>query len=260
MQKSRPIALVTGVGRPAAIATGIAARLVEDGWDRAITAFSGSDQDTRWGGGSEARAAMEASLAAGGGRVVAFEADLGDPLAPARVLGEVASKLGPVTALVLCHTESIDSGILDTTVDSFDRHYAVNVRANWLLIREFATRFSGEHGIGEPGTGRIVALTSDATRNNVPYGASKGALDRVVIAAAVELADKGISANVLNPGPINTGWMTEELAAELAAMTPAGRLGTPRDTAALVSFLLSEDGGWISGQLLKSDGGFSAIY
>jgi 3-oxoacyl-[acyl-carrier protein] reductase len=255
MQQSRPIALVTGVGRPAAIATGIAARLVEDGWDLGVTAWSGSDQDTRWGGGSEARADMESSLATGGGRVVAFEADLGDPLAPARVLGEVESKFGSVTALVLCHTESIDSGILDTTVESFDRHYAVNVRANWLLIREFAMRFSGE-----PGTGRIVALTSDATRNNVPYGSSKGALDRVVIAAAVELADKGISANVLNPGPINTGWMTDELAAELAAMTPAGRLGTPRDTAALVSFLLSADGGWISGQLLKSDGGFSAIY
>jgi 3-oxoacyl-[acyl-carrier protein] reductase len=255
MQQSRPIALVTGVGRPAAIATGIAARLVEDGWDLAVTSWSGSDQDTRWGGGSEVRAAMESSLAAGGGRVVAFEADLGDPLAPARVLAEVEAKLGPVTALVLCHTESIDSGILDTTVESFDRHYAVNVRANWLLIREFANRFSGAEG-----TGRIIALTSDATRDNVPYGASKGALDRVVIAAAVELADRGISANVLNPGPINTGWMTDTLAAELAAMTPAGRLGTPRDTAALVAFLLSADGGWISGQLLKSDGGFSAAF
>jgi len=78
-----------------------------------------------------------------------------------------------------------------------------------------------------------------------------------VIAAAVELADRGIRANVINPGPVDTGWMTAEIRQMALAQTPGGRLGTPADTADLVRFLMSDAGGWITGQLLHSNGGFS---
>lgn len=105
-------------------------------------------------------------------------------------------------------------------------------------------------------TGRIVALTSDHTAHNLPYGASKGALDRIVVAAAVELAGRGIRANVINPGPIDTGWMDPQIREAGIAQTPAGRLGTPSDTADLVRFLMSDAGGWINGQVLYSNGGF----
>ena len=107
------------------------------------------------------------------------------------------------------------------------------------------------------GDGRIVAFTSDHVVDNLPYGASKGALDRIVIAAARELGHLGVTANLINPGPVDTGWMTDEVRAHLTAMQPTGRLGTPDDAARLVGFLLSPDGRWISGQLLTSDGGFS---
>jgi 3-oxoacyl-[acyl-carrier protein] reductase len=130
---------------------------------------------------------------------------------------------------------------------------AVNARATWLLVREFAERFRGPHG-----SGRIVGLTSDHTAGNLPYGASKGALDRIVLAAARELADLGVSANVVNPGPTDTGWMTPELRDALVARTPLGRIGRPDDAAALVAFLCSPAGGWVDGQLLHSDGGLSA--
>ena len=106
-------------------------------------------------------------------------------------------------------------------MESFDRHMAVNARATWLLVREFAARFRGPAG-----TGRIVALTSDHTAGNLPYGASKGALDRIVLAAAVELAELRVSANVVNPGPTDTGWLTPDLHARLAERTPLGRVGT----------------------------------
>ena len=77
--------------------------------------------------------------------------------------------------------------------------------------------------------GWIVALTSDHAVHNVPYGASKGALDRVVVAAAVELASRGIRANVINPGPIDTGWMTPEIrAAGLAQTRPDAWERPPR--------------------------------
>ena len=106
--------------------------------------------------------------------------------------------------------------------------------------------------------GAIVAFTSDHATGNLPYGASKGALDRIVISAARELGPKGISANVVNPGPIDTGWMDDETRTGLAPHQPLGRMGTPRDIAGVTAFLLSGEGRWISGQLLSADGGFSA--
>lgn len=196
--------------------------------------------------------AVSADLAGRGAATAAIEADLAEVDAAARVFDAVERRLGPVTALVMCHCESVDSGLLDTSVESFDRHFAVNARASWLLVREFGRRFTGAHG-----TGRIIALTSDHTVGNLPYGASKGALDRITQAAARELAHLGVTANVINPGPVDTGWMTDGLRDDLVAQTPLGRLGTPRDTAHLVDFLCSPRGQWINGQLLYSNGGLA---
>jgi 3-oxoacyl-[acyl-carrier protein] reductase len=248
----RPLALVTGVGRRAGIAAGIVQRLAADGWD--IAAIHSGDYDRRVNRHTISEiSGIRSELLSAGARTLFLELDLGDPDVPASAFDTVEAAIGPVTALVLCHAEGVDSGTLDTTVESFDRHVAVNARASWLLIREFALRFAGEHGAG-----RIVALTSDAIVENMPYGASKGALDRIVIGAARELADRGITSNAVNPGPIDTGWMDDGVREFVLARTPAGRGGRPSDTAALVAFLLSEDGGWINGQLLHSDGGFSA--
>ena len=100
-------------------------------------------------------------------------------------------EVAPVTALVLCHCESVNSSILTTSIESFDRHFAVNARASWLLIAEHARRFPR----GRRGAGRIIALTSDHTVDNLPDGASKGALGRIVLAAAQELTHLRITAN-----------------------------------------------------------------
>ncbi len=111
--------------------------------------------------------------------------------------------------------------------------------------------------MGEDARRRIIALTSDHTVGNLPYGASKAALDRITLAAAFELAHLGVRANVINPGPIDTGWMSDAIRTAGATQTPLGRLGTPADTADLVTFLCSTQGGWITGQLLNSNGGFA---
>ena len=79
-------------------------------------------------------------------------------------------------------------------------------------------------------------------------------------ASARELGPQKISANVVNPGPIDTGWMDEETRTGLLPYHSLGRLGTPRDIAAITAFLLADDGRWISGQLLQADGGFSARF
>jgi 3-oxoacyl-[acyl-carrier protein] reductase len=248
----RPVAVVTGVGRTIGIGAGIARQLAASGWDIAFTYWHGYDTRMAWGPEAGATAAIAQSLDQEGAQSVAIEADLATTAAAAEIFDSAEGALGDVTALVMCHCESVDSGLLDTTVESFDRHFAVNARATWLLIREFGLRFRGAAG-----TGRIIALTSDHTVGNLPYGASKGALDRITLAAAHELAHLGISANVINPGPIDTGWMTDEIRAAGRAQTPLGRLGTPRDTAHLVDFLCSPQGQWINGQLLMSNGGFA---
>ncbi|GAA1996684.1 SDR family oxidoreductase [Nocardiopsis rhodophaea] len=246
----RPLALVTGAGRSVGIATTIAVDLARDGWDVAFTYWSAYDARMPWGMEKEAPAELSRRLGEVGARACGIEADLSDPRAPSRLFDAVERELGMVTALVMGHCESVDSGLLDTTVDSFDRHVAVNARAVWLLIREFALRFTGPHG-----SGRIVGLTSDHTVGNLPYGASKGAMDRITLAAAQELAHLGVSANVINPGAIDTGWMSEQLRGDVVHQTPLGRTGRPQDCANLVTFLLSPRGGWINGQLLSSNGG-----
>lgn len=220
-----PCALVTGAARPNSLAAAIVPRLREDGWDVATSDLSGTDYDV----------------------------DLSTPRGPADLLDAVAGDRGPIGALVLSHAHDVETGVLDTTAESFDAHVAVNARASLLLIAGFARQVPDDGGA-------VVALTSDATTGNLPYGASKGALDRIVISAARELGPLGISANVLNPGPVDTGWMDDQLREGLLPHQPLGRLGEPRDVAGVVAFLLSPEGRWISGQLLHADGGFSARY
>jgi 3-oxoacyl-[acyl-carrier protein] reductase len=242
MTEQRPIVLITGVGRQISIGTEIARQLAADGWD---IAFANHSPER----GFVEEFTLE--LHELGAKTFTSDTDLADPLAPETLVQAVTDQLGPVRALVASHAQSIDSSIHDTSIESFDRHFAINTRANWLLIKAFAQQYSSA-----PGLGRIVALTSDHTTHNLPYGASKGALDRIVIAAAGELGHRGITANLINPGPIDTGWISPELGDALRSQTALGRLGTQHDAANLVSFLLSERGGWINGQLLHSDGGF----
>ena len=247
---SRPLALVTGASRRKGIGAAVALGLARGGWDVATTFWRAYDETMPWGSDPADPAWLREQLAASGVKTAAVEADLSRVETPPSLFDAVEQAIGPVTALVLSHCQSVDSDILGTTVASFDRHFAVNARASWLLVREFGRRFQGARG-----RGRIVALTSDHVIDNLPYGASKGALDRIVQAAAWEFWDLGITANVVNPGATDTGWMTAEQMAEIGGHTAGGRVSLPEDIAHFVSFLCSAEGGWINGQLLHSNGG-----
>ena len=250
IDKPRPVALITGVGRRAGLGFAVAERLAQDGFDIAVTHWATYDERMPWGADAGIDDAVSESLSRADVNYFSVAANFESADAPANLIDEVEAKLGPISVLVLCHCESVNTCLLDTTVESFDRHMAVNARACMLLMGAFARRFSAE-----PGRGRIVALTSDAVVGNVPYGASKAALDRIVVAAAHEFGHLGITVNALNPGPTQTGWMTTKMQEVVVRDTPLGRLGTAQDVANVVGFLCSPEGGWVNGQILHSNGG-----
>ena len=246
----RPIALVTGVSRKIGIGAAISLALAKSGWDVATTYWRPYDASMPWGSDDGESLAINDRIRELNVRTVSIEADLSDTASPMRIFDRAVSTLGSVTALVMAHCHSVDSSIKSTTVESFDLHFTINARATWLLIREFGRRYQSEFG-----RGRIISITSDHTAHNLPYGASKGAMDRIVLAAAQEFRDQGVTANVVNPGATDTGWMSDDQKEYVRRETPLGRIGLPEDCARLVRFLCSEEGGWINGQLMYSNGG-----
>jgi 3-oxoacyl-[acyl-carrier protein] reductase len=212
---------VTGAGHPENIGAAVARHLARDGWDVATTDVVGD---------------------------VTVLTDLGDPDAPARVLDAVGDR----AALVLCHTYFQPGGILECTPEQLDLHLAVNVRATLLLIAEFARRRAGP--------ARIVTFTSGSPlTGQIAYAASKGAIEWITMSAAVELAPLGMTVNAIDPGPTQTGWMDAAVEEHVCRNTPLGRIGSPDDAARVVAFLCSPQADWITGEVLRCDGGFGLI-
>lgn len=243
-----PNVLITGAGRRAGIAASCALTLARAGWDVGLSCWRPDDRETGPASADREPLDLLEDVRKLGVRAELAEFDLNDPAAPRLLFYDLEAKLGPFTALVAAHCRDIELPLLGTSADEFDRHFAVNARSVALLIQELVRRLPGDDG-------RVVAFTSDALADNVPYGVSKSALDRVIKAAAIELGPRGIRANCINPGPTETGWISTELRKEISRLSPLGRTSAAQDSANLVAFLLSQEGGWISGQVLYSNGG-----
>lgn len=156
----------------------------------------------------------------------------------------------PLDTLVVNHALSELGAIGELTAEQIDAHLHVNVRASLLLVQEFAAQFEGT-------AGAVVLLTSGAHRGpmarEVAYAVSKGALAVATATLADALADRGIRVNTVNPGPTNTGYLD---GVAPARRMPSGRWGEPDDAARLVAWLCSDDGRWVTGQVIDSEGGF----
>jgi 3-oxoacyl-[acyl-carrier protein] reductase len=250
------VALVTGVSRRIAIGAATARRLAADGAAVVVHSWSPHDAEQAWGADPGGPESVVAEITVAGGRAEHLSADLADPPAPHRLVEAARAAFGHVDVLVANHARSSAQTLEQLTAAELDLSQAVNTRASLLLAQAFA----GQHD-GRPG-GRILFFTSGqyhgAMPDELPYIASKGALHQVTRSVAAHLMPRGITVNCVDPGPNDTGYADDATRAAVAAANPGGRWGTPADTARLVAWLVSDEAAWITGQVIASDGGWSA--
>jgi 3-oxoacyl-[acyl-carrier protein] reductase len=229
--------LITGVSRSRGIAAAVGERLRKDGLNVATAGWAAYDTQHHAGIDQQTQSDLQV--------------DLSDPAAPVELVDAAERLVGPLSSLVIAHTYDSGGGLFDLSAEHIDRHLTVNVRASLLLLKTFAERLRDSQR-----SGRVVIFTSGPPQTGaIAYAASKGALEWITYSAATELGPHGVTVNAINPGPNQTGWMSPEIENEAAQRNPLGRAGQPSDAAALVSFLLSDDAGFINGQVITSDGG-----
>ena len=241
------VAVVTGAA--SGIGLGIAQRLAQDGNTVALL-----DRD---GPGTEKAAA---ELSGRGLRAAAYQVDVADRPGLEQVFGRVRQDLGPVTVLATsAGIESFDAA-LDITPEKWDHILAVNLTGTFTCMQLAVPDMIAE------GWGRIVTISSSSAQSGAPnmahYVASKGGVIGLTKAFAREFASQGITVNTIPPTIVDTPMARKAEGAgdvpsidTMGKMVPLGRAGTPDDIAAMCGFLCSEDGGYITGQVVGVNGG-----
>ncbi|KMJ57237.1 oxidoreductase [Bacillus sp. LL01] len=248
------IAVVTGASRLKGIGAAVCRELAKAGHPIFFTYWTPYDKEMPWGSVANEPHLLKEELEGFGVPVRFIELDLTLVEAPDLLFQKVKEELGQPSILINNAAYSTNDDYATITAEDLDKHYLINIRATTLLSSRFARQFT--RGAG----GRIVNLTSGQFRGPMPgelsYATTKGAIDAMTITLAAEVAKLGITVNAINPGPTDTGWMTEEIRAGLSDMFPSSRVGEPSDVARTIKFLVSEDAEWITGQIIHSEGGF----
>ncbi|MFE1882730.1 SDR family oxidoreductase [Streptomyces diastatochromogenes] len=255
-------ALVTGAGRRAGIGHAVARRLAAYGASVYLHHHVPHDTAMPWGADSPEAVADSVREVLGdpGARVASGPGDLSDPVVPARLIDAVVAEFGRLDILVANHALSGSDGTLDE-IDAamLDAHWAVDTRSVLLLVQAYA-RSRARLPRGTPG-GRVVMMTSGQDMaggmpGEIAYALQKGALASITRSLSTTLIEHGITVNTVNPGPVDTGYATGEAHAAVAARLPAGRWGVPDDPARLIAWLATDEAGWITGEVVNSEGGF----
>ncbi|AZP16210.1 SDR family oxidoreductase [Streptomyces aquilus] len=252
-------ALVTGASRRGGIGHAVARRLAAYGASVYLHHHVPHDAAQPWGADrpEDVLASVRGALGDPEARVVTGPGDLTEPAAPAELIATAADALGGrLDILVANHALSGGDGTLDE-IDAamLDAHWAVDTRSVLLLVQAFARQRVGVSG------GRIMMMTSGqdiagGMPGEIAYALQKGALASVTRSLSTTLAEQGITVNTVNPGPVDTDYLTGEVYEAVAARFPAGRWGMPDDPARLIAWLATDEAGWITGQVIDSEGGF----
>ena len=200
-------------------------------------------------------------IAARGVQASAIVVDVTKPDDVARAFDRVADRAGRLDILVNSAGGQLRQPALEITEEGWDRLVAVNLKGVFFCCQAAARHMQ------RAGRGRIISVSSLTAEIGLPklaaYGATKGGVNQLTRALAIEWAEYGITVNAIGPGRIRTA-MTEDIFANPATMesfvsrVPMGRAGEPRDLAGAVVFLASDASSYMTGQILYIDGGWLA--
>jgi NAD(P)-dependent dehydrogenase (short-subunit alcohol dehydrogenase family) len=241
------IAVITGGA--SGIGRGVAERLGAEGHLVAVL-----DRD-----GARAKDVAD-GIQARGATATALEVDVAERGSVEAAFAEVRGRLGPVGILVTSAGIESFTALADVTPELWDRILAVNLTGTFTCVQ------AAVPAMVSAGWGRIVTISSSSAQSGAPnmthYAASKGGVIALTKALALELARSGITANTISPSLVDTPMARAAEAAGdfigvdvVAPMVPLGRAGTPDDIAAACSFLCSDGGSYITGQIIGVNGG-----
>jgi 2-hydroxycyclohexanecarboxyl-CoA dehydrogenase len=239
------VALVTGAA--AGIGMACAVRLARDG-----SAVGVLDLDEKRG--ADTVAAIEAA----GGRAIALGADVSDREQVRAALSQLRAAFGPVTIVVNNAGVTDFTPLEEVTEELFRFVYQVNVLGPIIVTQETLPDMKAAHW------GRVVNISSSSaqtgSKNMAVYSSSKGAVISLTRTLAQELGPHGITVNTIPPGSVTGTIMADANMSpasieKLSASLPVRRVGRPEDIANACSFLVSEDSGYVTGQIIGVNGG-----
>jgi len=237
-------ALVTGASRGIGRATALA------------LAQAGAQVVVHYGSGATEAAAVVSEITKAGGRADAVGMDLSAPDGPHKLARQVRAVVGDRLDILVANAGTSKSATIEqTTVEDFDKLFAVNVRAPFFLVQQLLPIL---------GAGGSVVLVSSLAAHAVlgtlsAYAATKGAIDTLVKHFATVLGERGIRVNAVAPGVVTTDMSsftkTEAGRTATLGMQALKRLAQPDDIGGVVAFLASDDARWITGDTIRVDGG-----